>query len=207
MGIDFQKYLWILVFFAVASCRRNSFDTDLRSLSGSKNPAAGIGVEAPDLFTSDRTTFQTRGVMVFKISESYWDRISELSLNNLTSGASIIDNQVVAAGLEEDEDWSLTAGGTEIIIKIYPSIAEIKSKLVYGPNAMRLVTKSPKEVLHKEMSVKFADFRYFAMTFSNPPSDPPASRPLSGGVTGVVNNMSSNGKSYLFTSAVHVLTH
>ena len=114
---------------------------------------------------------------------------------------------MVAAGLEEDEDWSLTAGGTEIIIKIYPSIAEIKSKLVYGPNAMRLVTKSPKEVLHKEMSVKFADFRYFAMTFSNPPSDPPASRPLSGGVTGVVNNMSSNGKSYLFTSAVHVLTH
>lgn len=173
--------------------------------------ATGKGIEVPDFFLSNRLRVQTKGVILFTLKSDAANDAQELTLEDLSTGHKLFENQKIMAGLTAFQDvdagssFSLN-GGSEITVRIYPSTPEIGKKLKYGENNMRLTAVGASGKKYGEKSIQLKDFSYFGPVYSGNVS-PSETSSIDGGINPLARGISSNGQGFLFTNPVHIITH
>lgn len=198
--------LLFLTILTGAGCRKGSIKFDKESLR-----ARARGVEVPDFYSTNRNYVQSRGVIAFTLKPSYIGDAHELSLRNLTTKQPIFENQRVSLGLEEywsadDNGTTLSSSSDELVVRIYPTLPDRANRLIYGENRLRLTALGPRGKRYRDENINMKDFYFFGMNFSGDISNL-NSASLQGGITGLTNGISSNGKGFMFTNPVHVMTH
>ncbi len=179
-----------------------------------KAPAVAKSIEVPDLYSISKSNIQTRSVLTLRIADTHVDDITELSLLNDTTDATLVDHQPISMGLSQDttsiSSFSMTRQAADVIVKIYPGLADLRSKMKYGNNSLRLIAVAGDEERYNVKSVRFADFKYLGPAFMNRGDENEIEKPLSsGGLTPFAQGVSaaSGGGSFLFTNPAHILTH
>ena len=216
-----MKIFNTLVIFAIAasimSCnkdRNNSLSKSQlleKERQAAKLPAEAKSVEVPDLFTSNKSNIQTRGVLTLRLSNTYVDDITELSLINDTTKATIVDHLPISMGLTGNKyGFRITQQAADVIVKIYPGLSDTRKKMNYGKNSLRLVAVAGNEERYNTKSFRLVDFTYLGASYMTRGNEDDVESPvISGGLTPFAQGISaaSGGGSFLFTNSAHVLTH
>lgn len=203
----------ILLAFAATGCRQGGSSLSKENIDEkvAARAATGRGIEVPDFFSSSRTNVQTKGVVTFTLNSSAAGDAYELTLEALSTNQVLFENQKIMLGLTDFQEVELGSGFTlgdnsDITIRIYPSVAETARKLQYGENKMRLTATGSSGKKYGENAFTLTDFAYFGPIYSTPVPLSNVAH-LEGGLNGLANGISSNGKGFLFTNPVHILTH
>jgi hypothetical protein len=216
-----MKIFNTIAIFALAAslmhCTKNRNDSLSRSQllekqkQAAKAPAEAKSVEVPDLFTSNKTNIQTRGVLTFRLTDTYVDDITELSLINDTTKATIVDHLPISMGLTSNTvPFRMTQQAADVVVKIYPGLSDTQKKMNYGNNSLRLVAVAADEERYNTQRIRLIDFTYLGTTYMNRGDEEDIESPMvSGGFTPFAQGISaaSGGGSFLFTNPAHVLTH
>jgi hypothetical protein len=208
-----KKLVLVLFFCLLQGCRQGSkgLSKDKIEVKSIAKKATGKGVEVPDFFLSNRLRVQTKGVILFTLKSDAASDAQELTLEDLSTGQTLFENQKIMTGLTAFQDVDLGSsfslnGGSEITVRIYPSIPETGQKLKYGENKMRVTALGLSGKRYGEKSIQLKDFSYFGPVYSGNVSPSEVSS-LDGGLNPLANGISSNGQGFLFTNPVHILTH
>ncbi|MCX6126929.1 MAG: hypothetical protein NTV34_19565 [Proteobacteria bacterium] len=123
----------------------------------------------------------------------------------------MFENQKIITSLTEFQEVDVgtsisLSNSSEITVRIYPSTADTGKKLKYGENKMRLTALGLSGKKYGERLVHLNDFTYFGVAYSGNVSASEASS-IDGGFNSLANGISSNGKGFLFTNPVHIITH
>ncbi|MCX6116631.1 MAG: hypothetical protein NT027_03755 [Proteobacteria bacterium] len=216
-----MKILKALVTFALAAglmhCTKGNNDSlsksklEEKQKQAAKAPPEAKSIEVPDLFSSSKTNIQTRGVLTLRLSDTYIDDITELSLFNDTTKATIVDHQPISLGLVSGRpSFQMTQQAADVIVKIYPGLPATRQKMKYGNNSLRLVTVAADEERFSSQRIRLIDFKYFSAAYMSGGDEEGTENPMiSGGFTPFAQGVSaaSGGGSFLFTNAAHILTH
>ena len=211
MGL--KKTFFLISFLLFCGCRQGGENLSKDNIAGKTTAKAAIGegIEVLDFFSANRLHVQTKGVILFTIKSDQATDAQELTLEDLSTGQTLFENQKIMTSLTEfqevDSGISFSIkNASEITVRIYPSTTDTGKKLKYGENKMRLTAIGLSGKKYGEKSIHLKDFNYFEVAYAGSVSASETSS-IDGGFNPFANGISSNGKGFLFTNPIHIMTH
>lgn len=118
-------------------------------------------VEVDSGFDEARIYYQSRGVVTIKPAPGLLGEGDEFSLVNVTSGATLVERQPVAASLGvagEDVAFALLERGYDVLVRLYPTDESMLGKFIYGDNQLKLSAWTDGEERFSATAIKLQDF-------------------------------------------------